>query len=979
MKRHLVFLFLPLALAGLALVLLLRADQQVRAEALRSLNAQQMTLARQAARGIEDFFQAQKRLLLVIAQNAHVVSMDEEGRARLAMLQTNSRDILASVTRVGADGRILYAYPRQDVAGMDISGQKHVARILADRQPVVSDVFATVQGYPSVALHVPVYEGERFAGTLGVLIPFAAIARHYLEDVRVGDGGYAFVISEAGVELFYPAPGHTGGNVFENVKAYPELLALVRRMARGEEGEGSYAYDMAGAVRTGMQRKHVAFTPVDLGNTFWSICVATPETEVLKTISGFRGTWLGMMATLGGSGVVACFILLRAFFGAREERRRRAADEALRASEERHRTVLGALGEGVILQEASGRILSINQAAAEVFGLSSEAAVGHTSFSRDWDTVREDGAPFPGAEHPSLRTLRTGKAERDVVMGVRRPGRDTAWINVNTRPLFAPGADTPYAVVISFSDITARKRAEDALAAATQDFELIFENSQAGIMLLRGGRVLARGNQRLADILGYAAPGEMAGLSMRVLHLDEERFQRFGERHYYRLAQGEQTQIEYQLRRRDGSPIWCSLSGKALNPADLDQGVIWVVDDLSLRKAMEEDLRRAKDAAEDANRAKSEFLATMSHEIRTPLNGVLGMLQLALATDLDPEQRDGLQVALQSGRSLLRVLSDILDISRIEAGALSILEEDFRLEEVLEPIVQAYADEARSRGLDFVCAVDPRLPAVLRGDAGRIRQVVYNLVGNALKYTESGEVRLEAYPMPAGPGAVRLHLAVSDTGIGVPGHKLGDIFEAFTQADGSYTRQYGGTGLGLAIVKRLVRLMGGDMAFCSEVGVGTEVHLTLPLGLGLEARPDEPAAIPGPPAEAPRLDVLLAEDDPVNRLTVSHMLAKAGHRVHAVGNGAEALEFLAAQGADCVLMDIQMPVMDGLEATRRIRAGEAGERARSLPVVALTAHAMKGDREDFLARGMDAYISKPVDMDELARVLAAAMADRNEA
>ena len=352
--------------------------------------------------------------------------------------------------------------------------------------------------------------------------------------------------------------------------------------------------------------------------------------------------------------------------------------------------------------------------------------------------------------------------------------------------------------------ISELKRTEAALNEAKQDFEHIFDNSQVGIMFLRGGRVLTRGNQRLADILGYDSPAEMAGVSMRRLHLSGQNFRHFGRAYYARLAQGEQTQIEYRLRRKDGTPVWCTLSGKALDPTDLDRGVIWVIDDLEPRKAMERELLAAKERAEAANRAKSEFLANMSHEIRTPLNGVLGMLQLLHTTTMDKEQNEYAEAAIQSSRRLDHLLADILDLSRVEAGKLSLRTEPFSPVKVFDQVRELFESIARQSGVELSCRVDPAIPDSLLGDESRLQQVLINLAGNALKFTEKGRVTVEAEQVSApSEERCRILFTVSDTGIGITDRKLSALFEPFSQAMEGYTRQYQGAGLGLSICKRL--------------------------------------------------------------------------------------------------------------------------------------------------------------------------------
>ena len=683
----------------------------------------------------------------------------------------------------------------------------------------------------------------------------------------------------------------------------------------------------------------------------------------------------------------------------------------------------------------------------------------------------------------------------------------------------------PFRIAGSHTDITERKEAEEKLKARTLEFEHIFNNSHIGIMFLKGGRVFSRGNQRLADILGYKDPEDMKGLSMFQLHLDAGRYEEFGRQHYEKLSEGEQFQVDYQLRRKDGTPVWCTLSGKAIDPADLDKGVIWVIDDLEQRKRQELRLvdanRKFKEAtcrAEMANKAKSEFLANMSHEIRTPLNGVTGMTGLLLESGLNAEQMRYADTVQSCAMSLLNLIDDILDLCKIEAGKLSLEMVDFDLACLLEDIADSMALKAQQKGLEYTFAIASDVPLSLRGDPARLRQVLNNLSGNAVKFTQEGEVVIRVAVDSLEGDALRLLFSVTDTGIGISGDHQRIVFEQFTQADSSTTRKYGGTGLGLSIARQLVEMMGGEIGVKSREGEGSEfwftaffekqsvqkkndtdmtasfsglrvlvvddnaanreiltsqlnswnvrvypaedgagalrvldecfgngepiavaiIDMQMPvmdgcmlgqairrdcrfnalqmvmltsigrndddqrfLSAGFQAFLVKPArirelkevlfrltgiksdgmdpkkygestenlSIQIESGEKQKKRILLVEDNATNQLVADCMLRKLGFTADIVSNGLHALSALARNSYDLVFMDVQMPEMDGLEATRIIRDPTSDVLDHHVPVVAMTAHAMSGDRDVCIEAGMNDYITKPVSLDALTKVI----------
>ena len=811
--------------------------------------------------------------------------------------------------------------------------------------------------------------------------------------------------------------------------------------------------------------------------------------------------WQSHVATVVA---VAVFSGLAAYFVRRHQAS--AGKEALRESAEKYRSLVLNIPDIAWTADAKGRIVFISPSIERWSGYTPNEICSRA----DIRTVSIHPDDLAGVNHAYSR-LFTEKQAYDVEYRVRRKDGEWRWVHDRAFACYEKNG-MKYADGL-LSDITERKEAEEALRWSEFRFRRLVDSNIVGVFSGDHSGRIVEANHAFLNMFGYSAEDLQMG-RVRWDRMTPSEYEHFNARVYQQLStSGASAPEEVEYIRKDGSRF-PALVGLASLDESAGRAIGFLVD-LTPRKRAEEAMRKAKEAAEDANRAKSEFLANMSHEIRTPMNGILGMTELALETDLNGEQREYLDAVKMSADSLLRIINDILDFSKIRSGKFELEPIEFNPHDTLDEVIRAFSLRAAQKGLELVCEVGG-VPDRVAGDPTRLRQILVNLLGNAIKFTERGEVLAQVEVESRDRETVTLHFAIRDTGIGIPAEERQRVFEAFQQADTSSTRRFGGTGLGLTVSARLVEMMGGRIWLESEEGKGSIFHFTARLGVaspsaqaaaapetdldgmpvlvvddnatnrrilgqilsGWKAKPEfsssaeealaamgharevnKPFSLvladchlpgvdgfelvqrikrtsqfagttimmltsAGEPGDAARcrqlgvaaylakpvrqselkqailwmlgrvlrpagavqvvtprplwegvrtekpLRILLAEDNVVNQVVARRVLEKCGHQVVVVGDGRAVLSALENGHFDLILMDVQMPEMDGLEATHAVRAREK-KTGGHIPIVAMTAYAMEGDRERCLAAGMDSYVAKPVQVRELCDAVAA--------
>lgn len=841
--------------------------KQAKNTAITKLNEEQMIHAKQAAHGIEDFFGTWTGTLNSFSKMNEIIDTDADGQRYMKLFYEAHQDQIRSITRVDEGGTIIHTVPYSRSQGRNISGQTHMQEILKEHKPVVSDVFKTVQGFYAIALHVPVFRGSVFKGTISIVINFENLAKRYLDVIKIGKTGYASVISRDGTQLYSPLPGFTGKSVFENIKGYPSLIVMVNDMLNGREGAATYTFDR-GDRNVGQTKKYAVYMPIHIENTFWSIAVVSAEQDVLSGLISFRNKLAVVIGALFICGMVFSTLGAKAWLIVKEEEKRNQAEQRLQESERKYRELVQNANSIILRWNRAGEITFLNEFGQKFFGYSEKEILGRHvvgTIVPETESTGRDLSPLMDeiCAHPEV-------FEKNINENINRNG-ERVWISW-TNKIVKDSEGQVLEILSIGSDITDRKQAEDALRQSEEKFFKAFHATPDAIVISRASDgLLLEVNDVFVRQTGYSREEAQARTTVELDLWDDTNDR---ERYVAALkSEGRVREMEARFRTKSGNVLDGLVSGEGM-VLGVQPCLLTIIRDITERKKTEaelekyrlhledlvnertieleaktneleqsqktlqsllEDMNKAKKELETANerlknldQLKSMFIASMSHELRTPLNSIIGftgMTLQGLSGELNEEQKDNLARAYQAAKHLLALITDVIDISKIEAGRLDLFPEELSLKKVIDEAIVTVQPQLKEKRLTL--AVDVPEDVKLNTDRKRLLQCLINFLSNGVKFTEKGGITITAREHDADA-----EISVTDTGIGIAEEDMPKLFEPFERLDTHLRVKAGGTGLGLYLTKKLATdILQGSISVQSVEGHGSTFTLRVPKDL----------------------------------------------------------------------------------------------------------------------------------------------------
>jgi PAS domain S-box-containing protein len=947
------YLFVPVVLVSLS-YLFYTSLKDVKDRTLSDFNSEQFTLARQASRGIESFFVYYQRELTFLGKINNVKELNEEGKDLLADFYRSNSDQIEGVTFVDANGILQYTYPVNNGAiGQNISLQPHIKTIIETQKPTVSDVFTSVQGFRTIAYHVPVFSDNVYKGSIAILIPLEKLGKRFVENIKTGETGYGWMISEDGIELFNPTNNLTGKSAREIFKNYPSIISLINMTLAKSEGTSVCHFDTTTNKGNKSPKILASFYRVAFENTFWTILIFTPEKEVFAKLTSFRNRLYLLISLIILVMAVFFYLSFKASNILKEAKKRKAVEKTLIESEKRFRVMFELSPTGIIFIGEKGTIIEVNSSFCDTLGYNRDEVIGQN--------IRLFAAPNKNDEiDKNISEILSGKTIIHEVNNIRKDGTKCVVALYETRITLPDGTT---GILSVSNDITEKKQSQEKMLTLSRALESISEC----VSITDYHNKIIFVNSAFCRTYGYSEE-EIIGKDISIIRLPDST-ENPAERILSDTIQGGWIGELINIKK-DGSAFPIELSTSHIKDENGNSiALIGIAVDITERKKAEMELIHAKNKAEESDRLKSAFLTNMSHELRTPLNAIIGFS--GLMADAGPDQNtiSYSQIILKSGQHLLNLVEDIFDTTMIETGQTKVSLQNVNIAAILEEVKDIIHGERLQESktdVDLILNLSGivNITSIVT-DSRKLKQVLLNLLRNALKFTDSGYIEY-GFITSRKEEKNWLQFYVKDTGIGINSKDHETIFNMFRQVDDTHTRKFGGMGIGLSIAKKTVELLGGNIWVESEPGTGSTFYFTIPDQQDRKAEiinHDDKQYIMEKKYDGKT--ILIAEDEQSNFDFLKILLTRLNIKVLWAKDGMEAVRFCESDPSiNLVLMDIKMPLLNGYEATKMIKSMRP-----TLPIIAQTAYAMLSDKMEADNAGCDGYLSKPIKIQQITEML----------